>query len=224
MSDKTKNQCRILIVDDHPIVRDGLSLLIQQEHDLVVCGQASDPESAMEIARKEHPDLAIVDLMLGKTSGIELIKSLGIEFPGIKLLVLSMHEEIHYAERSLRAGAHGYVTKREVSDSIVTAIQRVRQGRVYVNDQMSSILLQRMIGGKTVPESDSVEFLSDRELEVFELIGKGVSTSKIAEQLHLSVKTIETYRANIKTKLDLPDTRALTLRAYEWVSRKSEES
>ncbi len=211
----------VLIVDDHPIVREGLAQLIDQESDLQVCGQAEDAHEAMQAIRQLAPDLVIVDISLKDTSGMELIKDLKVQYPRLPVLTLSMHDEAVYGERALRAGARGYIMKQEATEKVVTAIRRVLAGEIYVSDGMAAKMVSKIVGGGAREGGSPVECLSDRELEVFRLIGEGYSTREMAEKLHLSVKTIETYRAHIKDKLNLEDANELLRCAIQWVSRQS---
>lgn len=208
----------ILIVDDHPIVRQGLAQLINQEKDLEVCGQAEDAHEAMQAIRELNPDMVIVDIALKDTSGMELIKDLKIQYPNLPVLTLSMHDEAVYGERALRAGAKGYIMKQEAIDKVVTAIRRVLAGEVYVSSSMASKMVSKFVGGGTRTTGSPADALSDRELEVFRMIGEGYGTREMAEKLHLSVKTIETYRAHIKDKLGLQDTNELLRSAIRWVN------
>ncbi len=208
----------VLIVDDHPIVRQGLAQLIDQEHDLHVCGQAQDAHEAMQAIRKLSPDLAVVDISLKDTSGIELIKDIKVHHPGLPVLTLSMHDEGIYAERALRAGARGYVMKQEATERVVTAIRRVLSGEMYVSEGVAAKMVSKLVAGPAQTGGSPVDRLSDRELQVFRLIGTGYGTREMAEQLHLSVKTIETYRAHIKEKLGLIDANELLRTAINWVN------
>ena len=208
---------RVLLVDDHPIVRQGLARLISQEADLEVCGEAGDVPAALQAVGDLSPDIVVADLSLKEGSGIDLIKTLRSQSSDIPILVLTMHEESFYAERALRAGARGYLTKQEASEKILTAIRQVVLGEIYVSDRLSPKLLQRLITGAPNTDDPLVSRLSDRELQVFLLIGEGRGTQEIATQLHLSVKTIETYRAHLKEKLDLRDARELVQYAIRWV-------
>jgi len=212
---------RIIIVDDHPIVRKGLAGLIDQEGDLQICGQAENANEALRVIKELKPDLVIVDISLKDKSGIELIKDIKIRFPELLVLTLSMHDEFLYAERALRAGAKGYVMKAEATESVVKAIRKIVKGQIYVSERLASKMVNRLIGKTKGSEISSVDSLSDRELEVFGLIGKGHGTRHIAEKLHLSVKTIETYRAHIKGKLCLADAAELLQYAIQWVNSKS---
>lgn len=208
----------VLIVDDHPIVRQGLAQLIDQEQDLEVCGQAEDAHEAMQAIHSLHPDMVIVDISLKDTSGMDLIKDLKVRHPDLPVLTLSMHDEAVYGERALRAGARGYIMKQEATENVVTAIRRVLAGELYVSDGMAAKMVSKIVGGGTRKTGSPVDCLSDRELEVFRLIGEGFSTREMAEKLHLSVKTIETYRAHIKDKLGFEDANELLRSAIQWVN------
>lgn len=217
---KTKPPAKhhIVIVDDHPIVRQGLAQLIDQEDDLHICGQAEDTPTAMRAIRELNPDLVIVDVSLRAGSGIDLIKDIKAQFPSLPVLTLSMHDEALYAERALRAGAKGYIMKQEATDEVVTAIRRVLAGTVYVSEGMTAKMVGRITGGPGEKGTSPVDRLSNRELEVFRLIGEGYGTREMAEKLYLSVKTIETYRAHIKEKLDLQDANELLRAAIRWAN------
>lgn len=193
---------RILLVEDHPIVRLGFIQLIQQKSHLKVCGEAETSTQALEVIDRESPDLVIVDLGLKKSSGLDLIKVVQGLHPELPLLVVSLHDETLYAQRVLKAGARGYVMKREAPDRLLVAIERVLSGEIYVSEQMASRLLNWFVRGAR-PEGSPLERLSDRELEVFRFLGQGSSTREIAQALHLSVKTVETHRAHIMDKLNL---------------------
>jgi DNA-binding NarL/FixJ family response regulator len=208
----------VLIVDDHPIVRQGLAQLINQESDLVVCGQAEDAHEAIHAIREYNPDLVIVDISLKETRGVELIKDLKVQRPDLPVLTLSMHDVAVYGERALRAGARGYIMKQEATEKVVTAIRRVLAGEVYVSDGMAAKMVSKIVGGAGRTPGSPLESLSDRELEVFRMIGEGFNTREMAEKLHLSVKTIETYRAHIKDKLALQDASELLRSAIQWVN------
>jgi DNA-binding NarL/FixJ family response regulator len=208
---------RILIVDDHPIVRQGLRLLIDAQPDLTVCGEAQGLSQAMQLYRDAKPDLLVVDISLENGNGIELIKELIAQNDRQRVLVCSMHDETLFAERCLRAGAKGYVNKEEATEQLVEAIRRVASGRVYLSARMTDRMLCRQVGSGEESPRSAIESLSDRELEVFEQIGHGVTTRQIAEKLHLSPKTVETYRENIKHKLNLSNASELTQHAVQWV-------
>lgn len=213
-----ENKTRILIVDDHPIVRQGLAELINHESDLVVCGQAEDSYEAIKAIRDLRPSMAIIDISLKETSGLELIKDIHSQHPDLPVLALSMHDEMLYAERALRAGAMGYIMKQEATENVIVAVRRILGGEIYVSDRMAARMVRKLVSGRTETATSLVESLSDRELEVFHLIGKGHGTRQISERLHLSVKTIETYRAHIKEKLNLADAAELLQYAIQWVS------
>ncbi len=206
---------RILIVDDHPLVRTGFAQLIGDCPDLEVCGEAGDMAEALKQIEATSPDLAIIDLSLAGGSGLDLIERIKSRHGDILMLVASMHDETLYAERVLAAGARGYINKQEAQDRIIQAIRHVLSGRVYLSQQMTDRLLSGMVdaGG----DKRDIDSLSNRELQVFELIGQGVATSQMAEQLNLSVKTIETHQAHIKKKLGLGSAHELTQRAIRWV-------
>ena len=208
---------RLYLVEDHPVTREGLSQLINYQTDLEVCGQEGRAgQAATEIAALK-PDLVIVDISLAGTSGIELIKDLVRRDAGLRILVLSTHAESLYAERSLRAGARGYVMKHQPTEHVMTAIRQVLSGRVYLGERMQNRLLSKMVGSAPAALASDIVQLSDRELEVFELIGEGWSTRQIGASLHLSVSTVETYRAHLKQKLRLENATELVQHAVEWV-------
>ena len=211
---------RIFIVDDHPLVREWLANLLRQQPDLTVCGQAETPAAALAAIIADPPDVAIVDLSLKGGSGLDLIKDLQAQQPEVIVLVLSMHEEIYHAERALRAGARGYVMKRESTGQIIEAIRQVRAGRLYANAEVLARLAERMIG-RVRPGQGSVEILSDRELEVFRRLGQGQPTRRIAEELHLSIKTVQAYSARIKEKLGLDNATELIREAVHWVGNET---
>jgi DNA-binding NarL/FixJ family response regulator len=200
---------RILLVDDHPVMREGLAQLINHEPDLSVCGQHEGAAQAFAAIPALCPDLVIIDLSLKGSSGLELVKNSRASHPKLRILVLSMHDEMLYAERVLRAGAAGYIMKQEASEKVLEAIRQVLGGGVYLSEKMGAKLMHQWIGGKPRQAASSMESLSDRELEIFGLIGQGKGTRQIAEHLHLSVKTIESHRAHIKEKLNLKDANEL---------------
>jgi DNA-binding NarL/FixJ family response regulator len=214
----SQNKHKIVIVDDHPIIRQGLAELIDQEDDLVVCGQVEDAHQAMKAINKQKPALVVVDVSLKDSNGIELIKDIKVQHPDATVLVLSMHDESVYAERALRAGANGYIMKQEASEKIIQAIRKVLNGQVYLSDKMAANVMNKMVGAKTDAGVSAIDRLSDRELEVFTLLGQGRGTRQIAQKLHLSIKTIETYRAHIKEKLNLADAAELLQHAIQWVN------
>jgi DNA-binding NarL/FixJ family response regulator len=206
----------IFLVDDHPLVREWLTNLINQQADLVVCGEAETGPEAMQGILALKPDVAIVDISLKDSSGIELIKDLKLNLPAVGILVLSMHEEPHYAERALRAGARGYIVKRETTRKVIAAIRQVLAGQVYLSDEIATVLATQYVTGKGVSKESPIEQLSDRELEVFELLGQGRGTRQIAEVLRVSVKTVQAYCARIKEKLNLSSAAELLREAVRW--------
>ena len=209
---------KIVIVDDHPSTRDGLATRIQLETNLHVCGEAADVVDGLQIIRENKPDLAIIDISLKSGNGIDLIKQVKDQFPTVRMLVWSMYDESLYAERSLRAGAMGYINKENVTDTIIEAIRTVLGGDVFLSPSMSAKVLQRLVsGGKRGLEYSPVDRLSDRELETFRQIGLGKNTADIASKMKLSPKTIETYRARIKEKIQVKDMAELTREATRWV-------
>ena len=213
---KSRKCFRVLIVDDHPAVREALSLRIDRQKDLVVCGEAADVSSALRLVADTQPDVAVIDISLKSGSGIDLIKRIKDRNSHVRILIWSMHSEPLYAERALRAGALGYVNKDQATDKIVEAIRRVLAGKIYVSDNMAERMLQRSVGGQDRATRSPLESLANRELEVFRLIGLGVKTADIADRLHLSVKTVETYRDRIRHKLDLRDGTELAHYATQW--------
>jgi DNA-binding NarL/FixJ family response regulator len=209
---------RVLIVDDHPAVREALALRIRLQRDLEVCGEAADMPEALRLVAETRPHLAVVDIKLKTSDGIDLIKRIKGRCHHVRILVWSAYSEALYAERALRAGALGYVNKDQATGRIIEAIRRVLEGKVYLSDGMTEAILQRSVGEAREGETSSpVEVLADRELEVFRLIGDGVKTAEIAMRLHLSVKTVETYRDRIRQKLDLSDGTELAHYATQWV-------
>ena len=214
---RAESKARILVVDDHPLIRQGLIQLIGGQADMEVCGAAGDPAAALQAGMKLKPDLAIVDLSRGEMCGVDLIRDINSMHPGGAVIVLSMHDETFYAERAMRAGASGYIMKGGPLDEVVSAVRRVLQGGIHFSDKVSAKVIQRIVGGGTKQNSSAVESLSEREMSVFELIGEGLGPNEIAKRLSLSVKTIETYRAKIKLKLDISDASALRQYAIQWV-------
>ncbi|UCF15157.1 MAG: response regulator transcription factor [Phycisphaerales bacterium] len=213
------NRKKVLIVDDHPIFREGLADLINRQDDMEVCGMAKDVPQTLKALKKLKPDILTVDISLAASSGLELMKDIRIRFPGLPMLALSMHQESIYAERAIRAGAKGYITKQEASKKVIAAIRKVLEGRLYLSDEMKEELLFSMIGSNgSEMVSSPVDRLTDRELEVFQLLGQGKGTAQIADQLCLSAKTIETYRSRIKEKLNLKGGSELMRCAFQWAS------
>ena len=213
----TTPKTRVFIVDDHPLVRESLAGLIDQQPDLSVCGEADRSSSALAAIGTAQPDVTIVDLSLADGSGLDLIRDLRQQYPRVAVLVLSMHDESLYAERALRAGARGYLMKRAASRDVVVAIRRVREGRIAVSPELAEALAAKLVSGP--PEgTDPVSTLSDRELDVFRLVGQGRETRQIADALHLSAKTVQTYCARIKDKLGLNTANELLREAVRWLA------
>lgn len=208
---------KILIVDDHPVLRLGLSALIESEPDLAVCGEADTQAGALDAIRELQPDLVVVDLALRGSDGLDLVKDMHTQHPAIPALVLSMHDEAVYAERALRAGARGYVTKQQLDGTVLAAIRRVLDGKLYMSETLQARFAARFVERQAPSDSSPLGDLSDRELQVFRLIGQGVTTRRIANALHLSVKTIETHREHIKHKLTIESGAALVHFATTWV-------
>ena len=206
---------KILIIEDHPIVRKGFSMLINQDDELKTIGEAGDYHSALDMVRKTKADLILLDLSLGDGNGIELIKEVKVINPALPVLVVSLHDENLYAERTLKAGARGYIMKSEATENILTAIKKIINGEVYLSDGMKDKLINR-VAGTDREGSSPMDILSDREFEVFQFIGDGRTTKEIAEILNLSVKTVETYKSHIKSKLEIKDSTDLIRRAVEW--------
>ena len=217
-----KRKTQILIIDDHPVVREGLATILNHEQDLMVCGQAEDAAGAMQAIADLKPDIAIVDISLKDSDGIELTKTIKTRYPKTFVIVLSMHDESVYAERVLLAGAQAYLMKDSVSENIVKAIRRVLRGDIYVSDAVSNKFLHIIAADKTGTTKTPIETLSDREFETFRLIGQGYKASQIASQLHLSVKTIETYRSRIKEKLGLATAAKLLQYSIAWARNHNE--
>jgi DNA-binding NarL/FixJ family response regulator len=212
-----KRPCRVLLVDDHPVMRMGLRQILETQPDLEVCGEAAGVADGLEKITELEPDVAIVDISLPDGSGLELIKQVKDRNSRVQLLVSSMHDERLYAQRALRAGAMGYVSKEEKSEVLIQAVNYVAKGRVYLSPAMTQRMLQTMGWGGDKPKPTGVQALSDRELEVFELIGRGLTTREIAERLQRSIKTVDSYRENIKAKLGLESGTELTRHAVVWI-------
>jgi DNA-binding NarL/FixJ family response regulator len=207
---------RVLVVDDHPLLRQGLAMLINQQQDMQVCGEAEEAHLAMQCIAQQNPDIVILDISLKGPDGLDLLKSIRALQPDLPVLILSMHDEAIYAERALRARANGYIMKQEATEKVLVALRRILNGDVYLSDNMSSRMLQQFIDGAPSLLQSRIATLSDRELEVFRQIGEGHATREIAEELHLSVKTVETYQAHIKEKLSLRSGRELIQHAIQW--------
>jgi DNA-binding NarL/FixJ family response regulator len=215
-SDTAKRKRTVLIVDDHPLVREWLTNLINQQPDLVVCGECEGAPEAFAAIGAAQPDIAIVDISLKNSSGIELIKSLKESYPAVAVLVLSMHEESHYAGRALRAGARGYVMKRETTRKVIEAIRRILEGKLYVSESLAGVLAAHFIDEKKGAGRSPIEQLSDREPEVFDMLGRGLGTRQIAEMLGISLKTVQAYCARMKDKLNLGSGTELLREAIRW--------
>jgi DNA-binding NarL/FixJ family response regulator len=215
-AEETGSKRRIFIVDDHPLVREGLANLINQQDDLTVCGEAEDAAQALAGIGVARPDLALIDISLKTASGLELVKDLGVHFPLVALVVLSMHDELLYAERSLRAGARAYVMKRETTKDVLTAIRQVLGGDVYVSERVVNAMARRLGSSRKAATGSPVEQLSDRELEIFRLLGQGLTTSQIAADLHLSLKTVQAYCARAKEKFGVNSLSELLRAAIRW--------
>jgi DNA-binding NarL/FixJ family response regulator len=221
---KTKeNKTQVLIVDDHPVIRDGLVTIVNHERDMNVCGQAADAYQALKAAAELKPDIVVTDISLKSSDGIELTKNIKARCPGLPVIIFSVHDESLYAERALLAGAKAYLMKDEVSENIIKAIRTVLSGEIYVSDTISKKFLHKIAGDKAGTAKTPIESLSDREFEVFRLIGEGLKASQIANQLHLSIKTAETYRSRIKEKLNLADAAELLQYSIKWAKNQDRE-
>lgn len=209
---------RVLLVDDHPIVRQGLGLLLAQEPDMRVCAEAETPAEALVAIVTHKPDVAVIDLTLRDGLGLELIKDIRVRFPKLLSMVYSMRDESFYAERVLRAGARGYVTKEEGGKTVIEGIRKILTGQIFLSEKMASKMIGQFVGGPMQSPGDSINTLTDRELEVFELIGQGLPTREIAERLHLSPKTVDSHREHIKEKLKLDNATDLLKHAIEWAN------
>ncbi|MEX2463760.1 MAG: response regulator transcription factor [Balneolaceae bacterium] len=212
---------QIYIVDDHPLMRKGLAMTIEKEMGFEVCGQAESAEEALNEIIKLKPDAAVFDISLPGMNGIELIKNVLHQMPQLKILVVSRHDEDLYAERALRAGAKGYLMKLEAGETLVTALRQILNGGIYLSEKIGSKMIMKMASGNAAKSDNPLDLLSDRELEVFELTGKGLSTKDIGKKLHISVKTVESHRANIKDKLQLDTANELMRHAVRWVEDSS---
>jgi DNA-binding NarL/FixJ family response regulator len=222
--DKTsENKTQVLIVDDHPVVRDGLTQIINHEQDLNVCGEADDAHEALKAATELKPDVVVVDISLKSSNGIELTKSIKARHPKLYVIVLSVHDESVYAERALLAGAKAYLMKDAVSENIIKAIRTVLSGEIYVSNTISKKFLHKIAGDKAGTTKTPIENLSDREIEIFRLIGEGYKASQIAKKLRLSVKTIETYRGRLKEKLSLNSAAELLQYSIKWAKSQDRE-
>lgn len=215
-SETLPRKSRVFVVDDHPLVREGLANLINAQDDLIVCGQAEDSAQAIAGMVKTTPDVALIDISLQNESGLELVKDLAVQLPKVALIVLSMHDETLYAERALRAGARGYVMKREVSKNVLTSIHRVLEGGVFVSERVASRIAMKAAARRKAADRSPVERLSDRELEIFRLLGQGRTSSQIASDLNLSLKTVQAYCARAKEKFGVRSLTELLRAAFRW--------
>jgi DNA-binding NarL/FixJ family response regulator len=215
----TARKATVLLVDDHPIVRQGLAQMLNQEPDLAVCAQAEDGAGALHAIAVHKPDIVILDISLNGPDGLSVLKDIRMTYITLPVLVLSMHDESLYAERVLRAGAKGYIMKQEATEKVLVAIRRIRAGEVYVSDRIAKRLLRQVVSNAADGRSP-IEALTDRELAVFRLIGKGRGTREIADDLRISVKTVESYQAHIKEKLGLKNAREMAQHAFQWVTRE----
>ena len=213
---------KILLVDDHPLVREGLTNLIHQQPDLEVCGEAANQPQALELVGSTQPDIVMVDISLENGSGLDLIKNIKATHPNVAMLALSMHDESLYAERALRAGARGYLMKREAAKKVIQGIRAVLDGQLFVSEKVASLMAERFVEGRAAAVSP-VEQLSDRELEVFQLLGRGQNTRQIAEHLHVGFKTVQAYCARIKEKLQLANATELLRAAIQWNAEQPEK-
>jgi len=206
----------VFVVDDHPLLRQGLAMMINREPDLMVCGEAEEAHAAMKAISASMPDILIADISLNGPDGLDLLKNLRLLYPDLPVLILSMHDESIYAERALRARANGYIMKQEATEKVLVAVRRILDGEIYLSSRMSNKLLMQYMSGKTAETDSRLATLSDRELEVFRMIGEGLGTRQIAEALHLSMKTVESYQAHLKEKLSLRTGRELMQHAIQW--------
>ena len=213
-------RARILLVDDHPLVRERMAEIINQEPDLMVCGEAQDRAGALAAMAAHRPELAIINLALKDSDGLELIKDIRLHWPNVLMLVVSMYEESLYAERVIRAGARGYVTKQEATRDILSAIRRVLSGRVYLNENVSARIIDRLADRSVPGAATPAEMLADRELQVFELLGRGLAVNEIARRLRIATKTVDTYRRRIREKLNLQTSSQLLQHAISWTRRR----
>ena len=213
----------VFVVDDHPIVREGLAQMINREADLAVCGEAEEMHSALQMINASRPDILIVDISLNGPDGLDLLKNIRSKDPSLPVLILSRHDESIYAERALRAGANGYIMKQEATENVLVALRRILNREIYVSSRVASKMLQQFVGGSSsLARHSPVDDLSDRELEVLRLMGDGHATRQIAEELHLSVKTVESYQAHLKEKLSLRNLRELVQYAVQWAITEKE--
>ena len=212
---------RVLLVDDHPIVRQGLGLLIDREPDLQVCGEADGAQTAFQRLGTLRPDIVVLDISLTGPDGLDVLKEIRLRSVSLPVLILSMHDESIYAERALRAGANGYIMKQEATEKVLVAIRRILQGEVYLSERLTTAMVNQFVHRSAPAKTSPIVNLTDRELENFRLIGEGHGTRQIADELHLSVKTVESHQAHIKEKLALKSGRELVQHAIEWAVNAS---
>jgi DNA-binding NarL/FixJ family response regulator len=217
------HKAKVLLVDDHPLVREWLANLINQQSDLQVCGEADSAPKALQIMGGVNPEIAIVDISMEGGSGIELIKNIKAGHPSVMVIVLSMHDETLYAERALRAGARGYIMKREATRNILQAIRCVLGGKFHLSNRMAAVMAEKFVEGRPRTAGPAIETLSDRELEVFQLLGRGYTTRQIADDLHVSFKTVQAFSARIKQKLQLANATELLREALRWHDSRQEK-
>jgi DNA-binding NarL/FixJ family response regulator len=218
-----EHKAKVLLVDDHPLVREWLATLINQQSDLQVCGETDSAPKALQLIGVMNPDIAIVDISMEGGSGLELIKNIKASHPSIMTIVLSMHDEKLYAERALRAGARGYIMKREATKGVLQAIRCVLGGKLYLSDKMAMDMAEKFVDGRPGKQDSVAENLSDRELEVFQLLGRGLASRQIAEEMHVSIKTVQAFQARIKEKLGLSTATELLREAVRWHDSQQEE-
>lgn len=217
MNDIVDKCTRVFVVDDHPIVRQGIRMILEEEGTMEVCGESGNANDAIRLISNEHPDIVLVDISLeGTASGIDLVGSLKKRFPSIPCLIISMHDDSLYAERAIMAGARGYVMKNEMEDVIVSAINTILNGELYLKQNTSLKIVSKLLHGSGEEQKSSIDSLTDREFDIFRLLGQGFGTRKIANKLNISVNTVETHRRNIKKKLDLHDSDELVMYAIRW--------
>lgn len=222
MVKKRKKVIQIMIIDDHPIVRQGLKMILEREEDFSICAEASNASEAIRVIGDRNPDVVIVDISLdGTTNGIELVKGIKERYPGILSLVLSMYDESLYAERAIRAGASGYVMKKEADNNIISAIRLILKGDLYLSDDISKSIVKKLLHVSSDQELSPESVLTDRELEIFMMIGNGIGTREISRRLNLSLNTIETHRRHIKEKMQFKDLNELVKYAVQWVYVKN---
>lgn len=223
MTETRSRVARVLIVDDHPSVREGLTMRIAGQPDMEVCGEASDTAEALALVNEKRPDVAIIDISLKTGNGLDLVKRIKSRDENVRMLVCSMYNESLYAERALRAGALGYINKENATEEIILALRRVLDGKIYLSEHMAELLLNRTIGKRALDVARTpIDMLSDRELEVFQLIGEGLDTHRIAEKISVSPKTVETYRTRIKEKLHLTSSLELVQKAMQWAFERKD--